>query len=620
MKTTRFFSLALAALMLGACSDVTDLNGNQESNLVGEKGYVCFTINLPTQPSTRTDGGNDVFNDGIAQEYNVNDATLLIFSGDDEFNATFSGAYNLTHSFKFQNPTDDNITSNSQIVQEITRPSGTYCYALVVLNKNGLLSESSGTWKYGEKTFSSTTKFSDFADEIMELDLTKIASTTSGNGNFLMLNAPLYTVQGSTVEPAANGKLITLEKIDKSKIYATQTQAVTNPAAEIFVERAVAKVTVTQGASFDGGTNAATLQGWTLDVTNKKSYPIRKIETTSGSEWWSYYNSKATVDKYRFVGAAQVTANRYRTYWGIDPNYNGTDSETSQSYRGSNGNVLDNYKGFNTLYGTIPTSLNNIGANEYCLENTFDVENQRKDQTTRVIVAAKLSVSGADTDGNFYTWNDDKSTIYNKTNIENLIKQAYLDNSTVQALLHDDEEGLDMGKVLDGTYIKVKFAKGNDKAEDIASLKGGIITVDEIYVDASAANLFKKGTVPAGLSANNTTVTADLNANKISFYKEGVAYYPIQIKHFGDKQTPWNGIDDGYSESYPGTEEERNNNWLGRYGVLRNNWYQIEVTAVKNIGSAEVEPETGYDDPVNAWISVKINILSWALRKQSVSL
>lgn len=90
------------------------------------------------------------------------------------------------------------------------------------------------------------------------------------------------------------------------------------------------------------------------------------------------------------------------------------------------------------------------------------------------------------------------------------------------------------------------------------------------------------------------------------------------VKHFGDDQTPWNGITLGYGESYPNPNRE--SNWLGRYGVLRNNWYEINVTAVKNVGSAEVTPETGYDDPVESWISVEINVLSWAKRSQDAAL
>lgn len=612
MKNKYFFSLALAALMLGACSDDNGLNDKEsEPVLPGEIGYVSLSINLPTQKTTRA---NDVFSDGDAVEYNVNDATLLIFSGDSENGAVFSGAYKLTPNFTPENPADDNITTSSKITQAITKPTGNNVYALVVLNKEGLLSERNGVWFYGSTQFSGNTTFSDFATSVQELNVSTIANRES-NGNFLMLNAPLFSTSGGENDPQG-GSLTTLAVIDKKKIYSTEAEAMTNPAADIYVERAVAKVTVKQGNSFTSGDNdklvSATLEGWVLDITNKKTYPVRNIETTN--LWWSYTSSYLSTNDYRFVGSIPVVTNTYwRTYWGKDPNYDG------QGYTDGNHDVNVTTE-FNDLSNTIPSSLLLMSSNAYCLENTFDVENMRKDQTTRVIVAAKLEVDGAEADNSFYTLNDDKGVIYKKDAIEAKIKNEYLNNATINGLLHDSSTGLDDGSVLDETYVKVVFAKGGASAADIGTLEGGTIIVSSIYIDESADDLFKGGTVPAGLASNNPTVTADLNANnKISFYKGGIAYYPVQIKHFGDEQTPWNNVGD-FTESYPGVDSERTRDFLGRYGVLRNNWYEIEVTSVKKIGSAEVEPEIGYDDPIASWIGVKINILSWAKRTQTVDL
>lgn len=613
MKNKYFFSLALAALMLGACSDDNGLNDKEQGPVLpGEKGYVCLSINLPTQKGGRA---NDVFSDGEAVEYNVNDATLLIFSGSSESEAVFSGAYDLKHNFAKEDPDNNNITTSSKITQAITKPTGNNVYALVVLNKDGLLRESGGTWSYGSNSFSGSTKFSDFATSVHELNVSTIASTSNG-GNFLMLNAPLFSKPGAGIDPQG-GNLSTLAVIDKTKIYSTQSEAMTNPAADIYVERAVAKVTVKQGTPLTSGDGdklvSATLEGWVLDITNKKTYPVRNIETTN--PWWSYTSSYLSSGKdYRFVGSVAVATDVYRTYWGKDPNYDG------QGYTDSNHGVNVTTE-FNDLSNTTPSSLLDMGTNAYCLENTFDVENMRKDQTTRVIVAAKLVVDGADdTDGSFYTLNDDKGMIYKKDAIVSKIKQEYLDNPTINALLHDPTTGLKGGSTLGESYIKVEFAKGTASAEDIGNLEGGTITVKSIYIDGSAASLFNGGSVPAGLNSDNATVTASLNAsNKISYYKNGVAYYPVQIKHFGNRQTPWNDNND-FTDSYPDNNGKRTADFLGRYGVLRNNWYEIEVTSVKKIGSAEVEPETGYDDPIASWIGVNINILSWAKRTQQVAL
>ena len=105
----------------------------------------------------------------------------------------------------------------------------------------------------------------------------------------------------------------------------------------------------------------------------------------------------------------------------------------------------------------------------------------------------------------------------------------------------------------------------------------------------------------------------------ISYYKGGVAYYPVLIQHFGDTETPWTMPTGGVMESYP--DPNAANNWLGRYGVLRNTWYTVNVTGLKNIGFCEV-PDAGvrYDDPLNQYIAVEIHILPWATRSQDVDL
>lgn len=608
MKKVKLFSFALAALMLGACSSEDGIdNGGQGTVLPGEKGYISLAINLPTTPSTRA---NDDFDKGLEAEYKVNDATLLIFSGADEMNATFSGAYNLTTSFPAGQ--DGNITTTSQIVQSITTPVGDNVYALVVLNKDGLISVSDGKWSYGSTEFTAATKFSDFANTAQNLDLSKIANV--GGQNFLMLNAPLYSNAGGATDPTTTGTLTTLTKINKENIFSTATEAKNNPAAKIFVERAVAKVTVNQGAAYDAGTYQAAIQGWTLDITNKSTFPVRKIETAT--PWWSYKNQSS--DDYRFVGSAAVSTNLYRTYWGVDPNYDGTYGN-STPYLDGDGNVLSTYDGFNTISGTAPTSLITAGSNAYCMENTFNVANMKKDQTTRVIVAAKLTVPGADANGGFYVLNNAKDVIYNKTSLENLIKNAYLQNSTIDALLHG-ADGLDLqsGEQFGGDDIIVNFESDGSKSTDISTLNGGNIIVADVYVNPASNTKFKNDVIPTGLASDNAGVTASINnSNKISYYKKGIAYYPVLIKHFDElTQTPWNGT--GLNESYPSPNAE--SNWLGRYGVLRNNWYEINVNAIKSIGSAEVEPEYGYDDPVESWISVEINVLSWAKRSQNVDL
>lgn len=599
MKKVKLFSFALATLMLGACTseDVID-TGGKGTLLPGEKGYISLGINLPTTPSTRA--ANDQFDDGKPEEYAVNDATLIVFAGKDEGSAKVTGVYDLGNlSGANVGSATDNITTSYQLTQEVNKPGEKEnLYALVVLNKGDVNLSETALKNQTLSYFTGTVLTDDFLD----------------GTNILMTNAPLSKTKGGSAVPT--GDLVTLTEIAPENVFTTEAEAKANPAADIYVERALAKVTVTTvtGNSYnvDDDTNptiTAEIKGWALDVTNTESYLVRNM---TGANWWSYNASKATDPEtgvnndYRFVGSAAVSTDPelYRTYWGIDPNYNTTYDDTK----------------FNMLGGTTLAAAQLKATGEtnalYCKENTFDVANMIQDRTTRVIVAATIKVPDGkkDTDGTFYTLDNNKDVFYSTTNIEKQIKAYFLNNKDVAAYLKTP--GL-LNQTLTEDHLTVNF----DKTTADGEVTGGEVTVKSIDIEKS---IFTSGEVPTELKEGETETTTpyssaltEINSHNYSCYKGGIAYYPVMIKHFGDDLTTWNAANK--TESYPGTDKEAK--WLGRYGVLRNNWYNIDVTSIKSIGYAEVPTvQPNFDDPVESWISVKINVLSWAKRTQNVDL
>lgn len=585
MKKYKFFALAFAALALGACSndDIVDQQGGSTVN-PGEQGYVSVALNLPTQPTVRA---NDNFDDGLESEYNVKDATLLVFSGATEDAAKFTGAYPLTLNDGTQ--PGGNITTTYQVTQKITKPlaAGDDIYALVMINsKNVLKGDAEAGWQIlGNALTVGTTTVADVKGMNGNVTAADLADA-SGEGYFYMTNAPLYSVPGGVSEPA-NGAVTTLTKINAENIFSTAAEAEDNPAASIYVERGVAKVTVTDGgtAGQNGNLNY-TINGWTLDMTNTASYAVRNV---TGADWWTFYSRLATTPDYRFVGSVPVAAGLYRTYFGMDPNYNAAGT-------------------FNEQIGEVPAALTALNGTAYCLENTFDVDHQNQDQTTRVIVAATLTGVGGDAEVNdFYVVNNNKDNVLNTAGLEAYVKKQYLENPTVYGLLTNKDNGLKDGQKLTEADLDVTYSTSTASAD---------VTIAAVTIADAAAAKFKDEAIPTGLAGSgNADALATINEAKIAYYKGGVSYYPVMIQHFGDDQTPWTAG----SESYPGPN--RDDNYLGRWGVLRNNWYEINVTGVKSIGSPVVPEVYGTpDDPVESWISVEINVLSWAKRVQNAGL
>lgn len=592
MKKTLLFSVALAGLMLGSCSSSDDLNGggnNTGSNQSGD-GYVAFNINLPSQAGGSS-RANDDFDAGMKSEYDVKDATLLIFEGSSESAAQFKGAYTLnTAPWKNNGQTDNITTTSATIVKEIATPtSSDHCYALVVLNKNDVFTvdetTKSITMKNATAIFSGTYK--DFAESLSEENLTK-------NG-FYMANAPLASKAGGATDPAG-AEINTLANLD-GKIKKTESEAKSAP-AQIYVERGVAKVTMqntsTTPATVDGSTKSDgtssvdfKITSWVLDNTNKKTYLVRS--TDGFGDWTSLFSNSTSLlaaNKYRFVGSNAVAANLYRTYFAKDANFDQT------------GNTAALTAG-DLVTSTNPTFVDKFGNDnpQYCFENTFDVACQNDNMTTRVLIKAKLN-SGE----TFYVFNGDQNTIYPIDKVKNEIKKYFLTENEA--------------------WIKANVTPATGKSE----VNGDDLDVE--ITDAAGKVSITSITFKSGVTVSSSaTVPTNYDEvlkriGSIDEYKNGESYYFVRIKHFGDDMTPWNKDETtkpSASSIYP--DAHQNENYLGRYGVLRNNWYDIAVEGVKGLGSATVPKVTIHtDDELKSYIAVKINVLSWAKRTQGAIL
>lgn len=570
VNVKNLFGMAVVATALVGCSSSDDLNpnANEGADKTGT-AYASFKINLPTTSGSRA-AGDPTFDKGDKNEYAVNDATLLLF----QQNAT-TGAFEYKEAVELGNMEPwtssdaSGITTTAKLTAKINnaKVGANDYYALIILNNH--------TTTAAKINFPTTNQ--SFAE------WSKIATNATANyseyaNGFFMANAPKYVAGAPTT-------LVAIKNICASKQQAENSEATT-----VYVERGLAKVSLALGSEnkhvdINEGNykdDKVDITGWTLDVTNTKTYPVHVTDDLWADTWKATTTTAATngasLDRFHDT---KPDSEFPRVYWGLDPNYS-TDLASVADCEGE---------------FTMATKANFKTGDEakkaqYCLENTFDIDHMVQGQTTRVLFSAKYTPNGF-TDGETFYKMGNSSQLWNATKVEAQIKAK-----AMEVLSETDETKVTVTLAAPAnnlTEAGVHFVA----ADNVTHVGGPALSTDD--VDKINAKLgFKKA-------------TATEAAVGLSTFESGVSYYIARVKHF-NALTPWNPGDKTY--------DNNNINWLGRYGVLRNNWYELSVHSVSGPGYPDVPKvnPTDPDDVNDQYINVEVKILSWAKRSQSVDL
>lgn len=590
VNVKNLFGMAVMATALVGCSSNDNLAPDGKDN-VGKAGtaYAKFTIQLPTVSGTRT-AGDPEFNGGTADEYAVNDAQLVIFQktadSDGEGDYKFVETVNIGNlePWNNQTPANQGVTRYANITAKLENvdinDSGDRYYALIILNnkdQSKVTLPTSGT----SVTYSAWN---------VAKNAESAAAFLSTSDGFYMSNAPL-------LKSGAPQTLVPIKGV-----YSTKAEAQNKPATTVYVERGMAKVTIgsksfaskpvdaISSTIYDG--DKVQITEWTLDVMNQKTFPVH---TTTG-----------LTDKFANIwstGRFYAGADPQRVYWGTDPNYNMTSLSGVDACKGEF-YLLD--RDGNTYNGVTKSTATWSDQTKplYCLENTFDIDNMKQGQTTRVVFKATYTpsdlaeVTSAADKTFFMIGNNPK--IWTKANLEqqiaNKAKELLDTEGTVTATISGD-------LLTGGSHL----------------LNTKNVTIKEGEVEKNGAIDFPALNTKLGL--NNTEMYVN-NTPKVGIktYEKGECYYIARIKHFNEL-TPWPSIS-GSRETYGINNDANNALFLGRYGVLRNNWYDLEVTKFSAPGYPDV-PEvnpTDPDDEDTKFINVEVKILDWAKRSQSIEL
>ncbi len=400
---------------------------------------------------------------------------------------------------------------------------------------------------------------------------------------------------------------------------------------------------------------------------------------------WNYASTALSVadeDRYRMLGESSVTGkikvedgvdedgkkkykwvsqDYYRPYFCQVPGYNKpkTVNGNSETYEDKVFNKV--FMEFDEKNPPVAwnmatgTSVSGPGA-FYPFENTFPVEFMKYANTTRVgfWVTFKFNpIANAEgkkgpelnmTNTNFYINGMDKTTLYlddkyGNDPLTNLAIAQLSDRIKYKAVWDALEAALDtegtgnisdvnIGDLLTFTYVDNDNAKIEIKSISFKNLDDVLGKYDGKYDDKFANQ------PEFDFTQNNNEIRTALN-NLGTFYKYegGRAFYEVRIKHFGEDNTPWDGeslasattIEESYgSDATEEAKKLRNNLYLGRYGIVRNNWYDLSVKVIKNLGHPkdpalwEDNWDDKPDDNKDQYIAVELKVLSWAKRSQDV--
>ena len=574
MKIKHLFGLAVIAAMTASCSSNEDLGTAGSGTGTNETGvgYATFTINLPSTNGTRAD--NPTYDQDTLDEYDVNDVTLLIFkkAGKSEGDYTFVEKAELGNMAPWKAEGSNGITASATITAKLNKVdlTGTEYYALAILNNTTATAKAVKVKDPGtDQTYSDWNEAGNAVP----------ANFTDNSKGFYMANAPKFT----------SGEPTTLVKIDK--VYATKQKAETNAATTIHVERGLAKVTVAalptgkkpSGTKYQN--DEVDITAWNLDVTNNSTFPIHKTAGLADkfTTIWGNVSGAAPVTA-RFVDASNTAFSR--VYWGVDPNYS-TDLDEAKCKAAFK--ILDPNAEIN---GTADKP-------QYCLENTFDIKHMMQGQTTRVVFKATYTPNGLHKGDTFYKIGN-STDLWNEENLKKQIEakaSEVLKVAETEIIVDLDANNLNEA----GTRL---LTVDNVKIKDSSTTGSHAVSQDNI------------NDINAKLGLKDKTTTDPIVG--IATYKSGESYYIARIKHFGDAATPWNEGDPTYGDN----DDTNNKKYLGRYGVLRNNWYELTVGSVSGPGTPDIPTikPTEPDDESYKYISVSVKILSWAKWSHSYDL
>ena len=355
----------------------------------------------------------------------------------------------------------------------------------------------------------------------------------------------------------------------------TPTIAASDAASVIEAAKTTAK-TAAKVVKVDRTVSKITLAATVPTVENGTASVDNFLMNTTNKSYFPY------ADLVDYTVTAPAVAAKYRK----DPNW----TKLVLAADGT-GTAAD---AFNWLHNEEAYTWLAPGASTYCHENTMEAAAQDYNNTTKMVIKAQFAPTGVTLGESWFrvggvimTFKELNTSYKDASAIDKKKYEAFLDK-----LLNVVDK--------DGNIItaRTKGWKGEGKATEV--------TLADL--DAVSDGGYKAATVK-----NQTIDGNDTNMYLIEYYQESVCYYDVNIKH----------------------DNRVDAKLLGRWGMVRNNWYTLTVNKITKPGKPYIPDPTDPDitDPTNpdpekptpddqdaAFISVSIAVNNWTTWSQGVDL
>lgn len=636
MKKSLFFLPLVFGLAACSEKDVVDLDGNNGNKDV-DVSYLAVNIVSSQTAGSRAEEGD--FSVGNANENYVNAIRFYFFDKNGGAaivkanGATFydAKAEEISNDFSAKDeqgnpihkPGDNsNLESTVSAVIVIESPKGDDkpYYVAAVINPTidtPILKEGEGI-----------DKLKDWTEDYTEhLDNEFVMSSTAYKANLKTYDA------NNTLNTGAEGDYTLVEVYDNIQ---TTRLAALDKKATIHVERVLAKVSVEVGievkeeingedaylvghvgkASADvTDENAIYVKflGWNTTATRKKSRLIKKTEVS----YWNDHTDRS--GNFETWSISWNDLSNHRSYWAVNPK-NSTDWSDDYHYGNFGEGIAKNEKG-EEIKNSDEFSANamKFGKDEkdyvYLQENAGSFNSSlENDELSKIIVAAQLvDYKGNPLDivewgGDIYKKNDELLQKIAETmdlwvvdgdkgtkDEPSTGRYTQITNENIQ-LIHPTSGPTSSKNTVQRYYMKVKLDPNKRYAYRLYDKNAQAWVFDEGDENGYA---YEYTDVNKNSNDKYPFSTSISGLGYIKYWNNGYTYYWVDIKHFGG-------------------DKEKGEAGIGKYGVVRNHWYQYKFTSVVGLGvpvpdpDEVIYPETPHDDEL-FYLAAEVEILSWKL-------